>query len=72
MINCTALVAYAWGEHLIFSMVTVNWQKHKTEKPCGADLNEGKKVFHYSKEPSDVSLADVLVVALSNAFFRPL
>lgn len=53
-------------------MVTVNWQRHKIDKPCGADLNEGKKVFHYGKELSDVSLAYVLVVVLSNAFFRPL
>lgn len=52
-------------------MVTVNWQKQKIEKLFGADLNEGKKVFHYSKELSDVSLGYVLVV-LSNALFRPL
>lgn len=60
------------GEHLIFSMVMVNWQRRKIENPCGADLNKGKKVFHYGKVLSDVSLAYVLAVVLSNAFFRPL
>lgn len=50
----------------------VNWQRRKIENPCGADLNKGKKVFHYGKVLSDVSLAYVLAVVLSNAFFRPL